>query len=133
MGSFLILSRKYELTHASKETPESRGNSLAILVVLFIVLVCAVVGARLWARFYIIKRPGWDDFLTAIALPLLIALDVLILLRVFFVGKTDPGSYLLTYSTQSTIRITWTVTSGIFLQKPLLHRLLCVISPYAAR
>lgn len=48
--------------------PETRGNALLIINIIFLALCFAAVGARLWARLRILHSPGLDDLLITIAM-----------------------------------------------------------------
>ena len=48
--------------------PVTHGNALLVITIIALVLVPVVVIARLWARFVILRKPGWDDFLLCIAM-----------------------------------------------------------------
>ena len=48
--------------------PVTHGNALFVITVVTLVLVPIVVSARLWARFVVLRKPGWDDFLLCIAM-----------------------------------------------------------------
>ena len=63
--------------------PILRGNALSTLSIAFIVVSLIVVAARLWARFFILRKPGWDDTLICFALVRILYFghDVLQLMR----------------------------------------------------
>ena len=48
--------------------PETRGNGLFVVVLLFVLLCLVVVAARLYARIKILKAPGVDDVLIVISM-----------------------------------------------------------------
>ena len=48
--------------------PVSHGNALFVITVVTLTLIPIVVSARLWARFVVLRKPGWDDFLLCIAM-----------------------------------------------------------------
>ena len=53
---------------ANYVNPVSHGNALFVITVVTLVLVPIVVSARLWARFVVLRKPGWDDFLLCFAM-----------------------------------------------------------------
>jgi hypothetical protein len=48
--------------------PESKGNGLLIVALVFTVLSVLVVSLRLWTRLWLQRRPGMDDLLIGLAM-----------------------------------------------------------------
>ena len=48
--------------------PVVRGNDVAIVTGILMALAIILLGLRLWARCFIIKRPGWDDSIILVSL-----------------------------------------------------------------
>jgi len=67
------------------ENPERHGPALTILCSLLGPLAFFIVGSRLWARFFLSKNAGLDDWLIMIAL-----IPMLGLLICIGIGKSRP-------------------------------------------
>ena len=48
--------------------PVTRGHGLSILCIILFIITPSIVGARLWARIIILRKPGLDDVLICFAL-----------------------------------------------------------------
>lgn len=48
--------------------PETRGEALLVLLVIFSILIIAAVAARFYSRIMVKKWFGWDDTMIALAL-----------------------------------------------------------------
>ena len=48
--------------------PVSRGQGLLITQIVLVPLALLVLVARLYVRLYMVKRPGWDDWLMVMAM-----------------------------------------------------------------
>lgn len=60
--------------------PETHGPGLMVAACLLSAIGVIVVGARLYARFYITKAPGIDDLLIILALIFGVTLSILVML-----------------------------------------------------
>ncbi|KAJ5038515.1 hypothetical protein J3E72DRAFT_184907 [Bipolaris maydis] len=58
--------------------PEGRGRVTSNIAFVLTPITFFTVFSRLWVRFYMQRNAGWDDWLTVVALPLVMTLAVLI-------------------------------------------------------
>ncbi|MCJ1282526.1 hypothetical protein MMC26_001849 [Xylographa opegraphella] len=62
----------------SREPPESRAHLIVVVSVVAPCITTVFIAARIWTRAFLLRSLGWDDYISLITLPFVIAFSVVL-------------------------------------------------------